>query len=284
MPTGTQLLAQLAPQHPTRLDEQRQIDRLVRDPHRRIILVGPAQPPRNLLRRPPTLKLLLHDPAQPRVERELRQLRATRTLPRRPLSTLRAVAPAITVTVDLPRDRRVRTTNRPPDRPKALTARQPARNLLALPQRQTPLGALARRRSHAPRHSNTRGHVIPCHPYLARDRVQRVPLDPQLPHPLSPPLRPPTHHHHLSLGQQPTRPTGRSGGAPTPSDHHQKRPRHRASRCGCFRRMGKPAKRQFTPLVLGHEAVPAPTPRSGSRAESGSWEQRRSLSRVRVRT
>src|ERR1019366_3266093 len=145
MPTGTQLLAQLAPQRPTRLDEQRQIDRLVRAPHRRIILGGPAQPRGNLLRPPPPLKLLLHAPAQPRVDRELRQLRATRTLPRRPLSTLRAVAPATTVAVDLPRDRRVRTPDRPPDRPIALTARQPARNLLALPQRQTPLSALARR-------------------------------------------------------------------------------------------------------------------------------------------
>src|SRR2546421_8790344 len=216
MSTAAQLLAQLAPQRPTRLDEQRQIDRLVRDPHGRIILVGPTQPLRDLLRRPLALKFLLGDPAQTRVERELRQLRATRTLPRRPLSTLRAVAPTTAVAVDLPRDRRVRTTNRPPDRPEALTTRQAARNLLALPQRQTPLGALARRRSHTPRRSNTRSHVVPCHPYLARDRVQRVPLDPQLPHPLSPPLRPPSHHHHLSLGRQPTRPTGRSGGAPTP--------------------------------------------------------------------
>ena len=77
-------------------------------------------------------------------------------------------------------------------------------------------GALARRRSHPPRPSNTRSHIVPRHPHLARDRVQRVPLDPQLPHPLSPPLRPPSHHHHLSLGRQPTRPTGRSDGAPTP--------------------------------------------------------------------
>src|ERR1022692_2053800 len=104
MPTAAQLLAQLAPQRTTRLHEQRQIDRLVRDPHRRIILVGPAQPPRDLLRRPPALKFLLDDPAQTRVERELRQLRATRTLPRRPLSALRAVAPATAVAVDLPRD------------------------------------------------------------------------------------------------------------------------------------------------------------------------------------
>src|SRR5450755_2571049 len=119
MPTAAQLLAQLAPQRTARLHEQRQIDRLVRDPHGRIIL-GPAQPPRDLLRRPLALKLLLDDPAQTRVERELGQLRATRTLPRRPLSALRAVAAATTVAVDLPRDRRVRTTNRPPDRPEAL--------------------------------------------------------------------------------------------------------------------------------------------------------------------
>src|ERR1035441_8037013 len=219
MPTGTQLLAQLAPQRPTRLDEQRQIDRLVRDPHRRIILVGHAQPLRDLLRRPFTLELLLDDLAQTRVERELRQLRATRTLPRRPLSTLCAIAPATAVAVDLPRDRRVRTTNRPSDRPKALITRQAARNLLALHQRQTPLTALARRRSHTPRRSNTRGHIVPCHPYLARDRVQRIPLDPQLPHPLSPPLRPPSHRHPLSLGRQPTRPTGCSGGPPTHGAH-----------------------------------------------------------------
>ena len=97
----------------------------------RSLLVGPTQPLRDLLRRPLALKFLLDDPAQTRVERELRQLRATRTLPRRPLSTLRAVAPTTAVAVDLPRDRRVRTTNRPPDRPQALTTRQAARNLLA---------------------------------------------------------------------------------------------------------------------------------------------------------
>lgn len=175
MPTGTQLLAQLAPQRPTRLDEQRQIDRLVRDPHRRIILVGPAQPLRNLLRRPPTLKLLLHDPAQPRVERELRQLRTTRTLPRRPLSTLRAVAPATAVAVDLPRDRRVRTTNRPPDRPKALTARQPARNLRAPPTTNTARRACADTvaRPQTQQHTRSRG-PLPSQP-RARSRATSTP-------------------------------------------------------------------------------------------------------------
>ena len=48
-------------------------------------------------------------------------------------SALRAVAPATAVAVDLPRDRRVRTTDHPADRPEALTTRQAARNLLALP-------------------------------------------------------------------------------------------------------------------------------------------------------
>ena len=216
MSTAAQLLAQLAPQRPTRLDEQRQIDRLVRDPHGRIILVGPTQPLRDLLRRPLALKFLLDDPAQTRVQRELRLLQATRTLPRRPLSTLRAVAPTTAVAVDLPRDRRVRTTNRPPDRPEALTTRQAARNLLALPQRQTPLGALARRRSHTPRRSNTRSHVVPAIPTSRAIACNEYPS---------------THNSHtrsrrhsghrpitttLSLGRQPTRPTGRSGGAPTP--------------------------------------------------------------------
>jgi hypothetical protein len=49
-PTAAQTTLQLTAQRPAALDEQRQIDRLVRHPHHRVSGIGQRQPAGNLLR------------------------------------------------------------------------------------------------------------------------------------------------------------------------------------------------------------------------------------------
>ena len=51
-PAAAQVVAELAPERPARLDEKREVDRLVGDPHPPIIAVAAAKPGGDLLRRP----------------------------------------------------------------------------------------------------------------------------------------------------------------------------------------------------------------------------------------
>jgi hypothetical protein len=57
-PAATQVVTELAPERPARLDKEREIDRLVGDLHPWIITVGAAKPGGDLLRRPVAAKLL----------------------------------------------------------------------------------------------------------------------------------------------------------------------------------------------------------------------------------
>jgi hypothetical protein len=59
-PTGAQTALQLTAQRTAALDEQRQVDGLVRHPHHRILGVGQRQPAGDLLGRPPQGQLGLH--------------------------------------------------------------------------------------------------------------------------------------------------------------------------------------------------------------------------------
>jgi hypothetical protein len=202
--------AQLAPQRPPRLNEQRQVDRLVRHAHRQIIRIGATQPPRDLLRRPALLELLLDDPTQPRVERQLAALRPPRPAPRRLIGVVRPVTLAAPVTVNLPRNRGVTTPDPRRDRPTALTARQTPRDLLTLPLRETPLRALPRRRPHPARRGDIPTHILRPGAELARHPPQRRPIPPQLPNPLLLALGQPEPSHrgdHLHQpGSQASRP------------------------------------------------------------------------------
>ena len=75
-PTRPQAALQLTAQRAAALDEQRQVDRLVRHPHHRILRVGQRQPPGDLLRRPPQRQLGLHHRPQPRLGHQLGRLGA----------------------------------------------------------------------------------------------------------------------------------------------------------------------------------------------------------------
>jgi hypothetical protein len=217
-----QLRAQLTAQRTTCLHEheQRQVDRLVRHPHLRLISIRPAQPARDLLRRPALPKLLLHDLTQSRTRGELGALRPPRPPPRRLIGGVRPIALMATVAVDLSRDRGVTAPDPRPDHLTALTARETTRDLLALLLRQASLRALSRRRFHPARRSHIPTHVLRPGAELARDRPQRrSALAPQLPHAFLLALAEPEPSHrgdHLHQpGSQASRPDV-SGGAPTP--------------------------------------------------------------------
>jgi hypothetical protein len=107
---------ELARQRPTRLHIERAIDRLVRDLHLRIVGVCAPQPARDLLRRVILPEPLDHQLTQPGTELELRGSRPSRPLPRRPLGRVRAIPPTAAATVDLARDRGVRTAQNATDR------------------------------------------------------------------------------------------------------------------------------------------------------------------------
>ena len=64
-PPRPQATLQLTSQRAAALQEQRQIDGLVRHPHHRILRVGQRQPPGDLLRRPPHRQLGLDHRAKP---------------------------------------------------------------------------------------------------------------------------------------------------------------------------------------------------------------------------
>ena len=118
------------------LHEQRQIDRLVRHPHLRLVREGQDQPPGDLLRRPVLTQFPRNGLPQPQVGRELARLRASCPRPRGLITGRRSVAAATPIASHLPRDRRRRTTQSAGDGPDRLRRRQTSGDLLALSQRQ----------------------------------------------------------------------------------------------------------------------------------------------------
>ena len=104
----------------------------MRNPHRFIITIDAAQPPRYLLRRPAQLELRFNNCAQRRVQRELRELWPPRTIPGGRFSVLGAVARPPAIAVHLARDHGVAARDPDSDRPEALAASQAARDLLTL--------------------------------------------------------------------------------------------------------------------------------------------------------
>ncbi len=82
-PARAEMGGELFGQHPSGLHEQRQIDRLVRHPHLRIIGERPAEPACDLLGRPVQCELAGHELAQPPVGGEPAHLRSARSGPGR---------------------------------------------------------------------------------------------------------------------------------------------------------------------------------------------------------
>ncbi len=122
----------------------------------------------DLLRRPATAKLALHDVTQPRMPRQLARLRPSRSRPCPPLGRQRPIPPPPTVAVHLTADRRCRMTQLGGDRSKRQARRQPTRDLLPLDQAQPPDTASSRRRS-----DPTAAHQIGTHRALRQSQLTR---------------------------------------------------------------------------------------------------------------
>jgi hypothetical protein len=181
----------------------------MRNPHRFIITIDAAQPPRYLLRRPAQLELRFNNCAQRRVQRELRELWPPRTIPGGRFSVLGAVARPPAIAVHLARDHGVAARDPDSDRPEALAASQAARDLLTLCLCQTTLRSLPYRRPNTTGQCHTQRNVLRPQTELASNRPRRKALRPQLPHTLLLALRQTTHHrvhHPHSPGSQASRP------------------------------------------------------------------------------
>ena len=101
---GLQLLAEL----PAGVEVDRLVDRLVADPHRRVVGELHLQPPAGLLGRVPSVQHGLHFPPQGRVPAEFRRLGAALPLPRQPVGPLGLVGAGagVGVAFELAADRR----------------------------------------------------------------------------------------------------------------------------------------------------------------------------------
>src|SRR6266508_559915 len=132
----TQVAGQFPAQRAARLHEQRQVDRLVKHPHLRIVREGSSEPTGDLLRRPAQLELALHHGAEPFALRQLRSFRPTSSAERIAVRPAGAIAAHTAVRPHFPRDRRRRPTKPARDRPQRLTTRQAPRDFLAFAQRQ----------------------------------------------------------------------------------------------------------------------------------------------------
>ena len=100
---------QLAPQRPARLDEEREVDRLVGDVHVGVIRVLHLEPPRDLLRRPVLGELGSDDLAEHLVGRDLAELGTASDPPGALVGRRGPVSAAAAVAGDLAGDSRRRT-------------------------------------------------------------------------------------------------------------------------------------------------------------------------------
>jgi hypothetical protein len=135
-PPRAQMREQLPLQHPTGLNEQAAIDRLMRHVPGRIIRIAALEPTGDLLGRPVPLELPCHRPAQARITRQLTCLRPPRHHPSPFIGACRTIASRPAVALDLAADRRRRTTQTAGNRPQRLSDRNPSGDLLSLGQRQ----------------------------------------------------------------------------------------------------------------------------------------------------
>ena len=129
---SAEVSCELAAKRASRLDVQRQVNRLVRHPHLQLVRVLGLEPRRDLLRRPVCGELRFHGATQRAMHRELGALRAQRPPPGGGVGPLRSVRPPAAVAPDFTRDRRGRPSKPYRDRTTGQSRREPSRDLLAL--------------------------------------------------------------------------------------------------------------------------------------------------------
>ena len=139
------MLKQLLLKHTAGLNEQTAIDGLVRH-LRSVSPMRPLQPTGDLLGRPVQSKFTHHNPAQPRMARQLTTLRAAGALPGLLIGLGSAVAIIAAISLYLPAHRRRRAAQQFGHRTRRSFGRKPTRYRLALDQRQGQPRATTRRR------------------------------------------------------------------------------------------------------------------------------------------
>jgi len=164
-PAGAQVARQLTLERAPRLDVERLVDRLRGHPHLRVVGEAAAQPPGDLLGRVATNQIVLHDPAQREVGRELGRLGAARAVVGQRVRHRRAVTTvAVGVATQLARDRRRRPSQAPGDRSDRLArARASAISSRSANDRQRPLRLRPRRGRRPPQAATQR---VPCLRYV----------------------------------------------------------------------------------------------------------------------
>src|SRR6266487_1749069 len=171
-------------QRPSRLDEQGQVDRLVRHPHSLVVGKLDLQPAGNLRRRPVFPQLRGDDPDQSRPAGQFAALRSPRTLPGAPIGLGGAVAAWAPMAVELTCDRRGRSAQTGGNPSRRLASSNAARDLLPLLKRQRQAASAPLGGSHAStqpdRATNSAGRPLERPADLA-DRLASLPALPQLP-------------------------------------------------------------------------------------------------------
>src|SRR6266487_2461872 len=171
-------------QRPSRLDEQGQVDRLVRHPHSLVVGKLDLQPAGNLRRRPVFPQLRGDDPAQSRPAGQFAALRSPRTLPGAPIGLGGAVTAWAPMAIELTCDRRGRSAQTGGNPSRRLASGNAARDLLPLLKRQrqaasAPLGG-SDASTQPDRATNSSGRPLERPADLA-DRLASLPALPQLP-------------------------------------------------------------------------------------------------------
>src|SRR4029077_5291536 len=108
---STEMLGELLTKQAAALNVEREVDRLVRNLHRRLAWIFLLQEARNLLWGPILLEKSYHLGPQVRLDCQLRRLGASPSMKCRPLGTARSIAPASEIPGPLPGDRRWRPAN-----------------------------------------------------------------------------------------------------------------------------------------------------------------------------
>jgi len=169
---------------PSRLDEQGQVDRLVRHPHSLVVGKLDLQPAGNLRRRPVFPQLRGDDPAQSRPAGQFAALRSPRTLPGAPIGLGGAVTAWAPMAIELTCDRRGRSAQTGGNPSRRLASGNAARDLLPLLKRQRQAASAPLGGSHAStqpdRATNSAGRPLERPADLA-DRLASLPALPQLP-------------------------------------------------------------------------------------------------------
>src|SRR5579884_1075170 len=195
-PVGPQLPEQAAVDRPRAAwIVQREVDRLVGNPHPRSVRELAAHPSGNLLRRPTRGKLRLDDLAQILAFGELGGFGPARSLVGRGVGCRRAIATAAAVSRDLPRHGRGRS----PQLPGQLTGRQAGRDasryLLPLCGSQMPNRAPLWLPTHAAALREEPAHVLHRCTETSGNEAERLALTPPLPNLVLPSNREPVVTH-----------------------------------------------------------------------------------------